>query len=202
MTALPLPPESLDRLLSIEEYAALGEIEHGRYELQEGRLLMSPSPRPDHMIATVELAFQLKAQLPAGLRLVPDVDLDLELAAPGKPGWSRRPDLVIVTGREVERVRQEGGLLRASQTLVVVAVVSPGSERTDHVIKREDYADAGIPRYWIIDLDAPVTLLDCQLAGEFGYQDPGSRAGKFETTVVLDDESNFPVRIDLDELLA
>ncbi|MGH3611494.1 MAG: Uma2 family endonuclease [Pseudonocardia sp.] len=32
-------------------------------------------------------------------------------------------------------------------------VLSPGSHRTDHVAKRADYADAGIPHYWIVDLD-------------------------------------------------
>ena len=44
--------------------------------------------------------------------------------------------------------------------------------------------------------------VDCRLAAEFGYQDPGSCAGTFSTTVVLDEESSFPVRLDLDELLA
>jgi Uma2 family endonuclease len=34
---------------------------------------------------------------------------------------------------------QEGNL--------VVEIVSPGSHRTDHVIKRGEYADAGIPHY-------------------------------------------------------
>ena len=53
--------------------------------------------------------------------------------------------------------------------------MSPGSHRTDHVIKRGEYADAGIPHYWIVDLDNPVTLIDCHPAAEFGYQDPGPR---------------------------
>jgi hypothetical protein len=108
---------------------------------------------------------------------------------------------VIVSTAEFERVEDEGGILRASEILVVVEVVSPGSYRTDHVIKRNDYADAEIPRYWIIDLDPPISLIDCQLAGDFGYQDPGACAGTFETTVVLSDDSSFPVRIDLAGLL-
>jgi len=56
---------------------------------------------------------------------------------------------------------RDGGLLRAGDVLVVVEIVSAGSRRLDHVVKRGEYADAGIGHYWIIDLDGPVTLLDC-----------------------------------------
>jgi Putative restriction endonuclease len=61
-------------------------------------------------------------------------------------------------------VDRDGGLLRASDVLVVVEIASPGSQRLDHVVKRHEYADAGIGHYWIVDLDEPVTLLDCHLA--------------------------------------
>ena len=73
-------------------------------------------------------------------------------------------------------------MIRAAEVLVVVEIVSPGSRRTDHVAKRSEYADAGIPHYWIVDLDEPVSLLDCHLAEGFGYQDGGSIAGVFTTT--------------------
>ena len=199
VTALPQPP---GHLLSIEEYSALGEDEHGRYELQEGRLLVSPSPSMDHMIVIARLVVQLDGQLPRGLQVVPDVDVDLQLAPPDQPGWSRRPDLLIVADAAAERVRSEGGLARASEVLVAVEVVSPGSKRTDHVIKRGEYADAGIPRYWIVDLDDPFTLIDCQLAGGLGYQDAGATAGTFATEVTdASGAVRFPVRLDLDRLL-
>ena len=72
--------------------------------------------------------------------------------------------------------------------------MSPGSRRTDHVAKRADYADAGIPHYWIVDLDEPVSLIACHLAGELGYVDGGAATGVFTTT------EPFPVRLDLDAL--
>ncbi|MGH4024962.1 MAG: hypothetical protein ACRDRV_10290 [Pseudonocardiaceae bacterium] len=59
----------------------------------------------------------------------------------------------------------------------MVEIVSAGSRRMDHVIKRGEYADAAIPHYWIIDIDRPVPLLACHLAGEFGYQDSGAAVG-------------------------
>jgi len=91
-------------------------------------------------------------------------------------------------------VASEGGLLRASEVVLVVEIASPGSRRTDNVIKRAEYADAGIPHYWILDLDPPVSLLDCHLAEDFGYQDGGGCTGVFETT------EPFSVRVQLGRL--
>jgi hypothetical protein len=109
------------------------------------------------------------------------VDLDLQLAPIDEPGTSRRPDLVVVTEAEFNRVEVEGGLLRAVATTLVVEIISSGSRRTDTVIKRGEYADAGIAHYWIIDLARPTSLLAAQLAGEFGYQDSGEVTGTFRT---------------------
>ena len=189
MTALPQP-----HLFTIDEYAQLGETEFGYTELLEGRLLMSPSPVAAHNFASGRLLLQLTPQLPDDLEIIQDIDIDLELVAPGQPGFSRRPDLVIVRSGARHRQEKEGGLLRASEVLVVVEIVSPSSRRTDNVVKRGEYADAGIPYYWIIDLDRPVSLVACHQAGEFGYYDSGAVTGKFSTT------DPIPLSLSLDQL--
>ena len=86
-------------------------------------------------------------------------------------------------------------MIRASDVLVVVELVSPSSRRTDHVIKRGEYADAGIAHYWIVDLAEPVSLLACHLAGEFGYVDGAAATGTVTTTT-----TPFAVEIDLSAL--
>jgi Uma2 family endonuclease len=189
-----LPETSLRSLLTVDDYARLGEDDRQRWELQEGSLVMSPSPTARHMAAMLELAVQLRRQLPVDLRLVPDVDLDLQLAAPDQPGWSRRPDLVVVEAAAFARATREGGLLRADETRLVVEIISPGARRMDLQIKRAEYADAGIPHYWIVDLEPPTTLTGCHLAGEFGYRDDGQASGLFTTS------EPFPVRVDLTAL--
>jgi Uma2 family endonuclease len=78
--------------------------------------------------------------------------------------------------------------------VVVVEFVFPGSRRTDHVTKRGEYADAGIPHYWIVDLTDPISLLACHLAGEFGYADDGGATHTFRAS------TPFPVQLDLDGL--
>jgi Uma2 family endonuclease len=191
MTEMTQPP---GRLLTVAEYAVLGEDDRSRWELQEGNLIMSPSPSPDHMIAGAELYVQLREQLPAHLCAVPDVDLNLELVPEREPGTARRPDLVVVERRELDRVRSDGGLLRARSVQLVVEIVSPGSRRMDRVVKRGEYAEAGIPNYWIVDLESPVSLIVCHLAGAFGYRDSGETTGTFES------DAPSQLRIDLDRL--
>lgn len=186
-----LPPA---HLLTAAEYAQLGETEWGYTELMEGRILVSPSPSAKHNIAALALAMQLVPQLPVTVRVIQDVDIDLELVPADQPGVVRRPDLVLVDDKAVDRVDRDGGLLRAGDVLVVVEIVSPGSRRLDHVTKRHEYADAGIPHYWIIDFDRPVSLLAHHLAEGFGYADPGTVTGVFATT------SPFPIQLQLDRL--
>lgn len=191
MTVVPYRP---GRQLTVDEYTRLDEDELVRYELQEGSLVVSPRPTTRHIVVLGQLFLQLSPKLPADLRALQEADLDLELAPPSDPGFVRCPDLVVVRREAVDRTYREGGLLRASEALLVVEIVSPGSKRTDQVIKRGEYADAGIPHYWIIDPAEPVSLIDCHLAEGFGYQDPGAVTGGFTTT------EPFAVRLLLDQL--
>jgi Uma2 family endonuclease len=188
VTAIPQRP---GRLLAVEQYATLGEDERGRFELQEGSLVVSPSPRPYHAKAMGQLFLQLTRQMPDHLDVLIGIDVDLELVPASQPGFVRRPDLVIADKAAPDRAEADGRLIRASEVLVVIEIVSSGSRRLDNVIKRGEYADAGIPHYWIVDIEPPVSLLPCHLTGEFGYVDDGAVAGAFSGT------DPFPVSLDL-----
>lgn len=191
MTLQPVAPP---HPLTVVEYLAIGEIEPGYSELVEGRLVMCASPMFDHQEFLFELHAQVKSQLPPDLVVAQDLDLDLQFVPAAGPGTVRRPDLVVGTREAKLRLRREGGVLRASEVVLVAEVVSPSSVRTDHVVKRGEYADAGIPHYWIVDLDDPVSLIACHLAGDFGYRDGGAVTGTFTAT------APFAVEIDLDSL--
>jgi Uma2 family endonuclease len=192
MTALPEHPGPM---LTIADFAALPEDGRHRWELQEGALVMSPSPTARHMQAAGWLLMQLHPQVWPSLRAIIDVDIDLGLVPPDRPGHARRPDLIVVEAGTMGRAEDEGRLIRADEVRLVVEIVSPGSVRMDNVIKRGEYADAGIGHYWIIDLDPPVTLLACHLAGELGYVDDGAITGTHKAT------DPFTAAIQLDELL-
>lgn len=190
MTALP----QTWHLLTVAEYLALGEDEDCRRELQEGNVVMSPSPSMQHMSVSGELYRQVAAQLPSDLRVIPDVDIDLQLGVSGGGATVRRPDLVVVTRSEFDRVLKAGGILQAAGVRAIVEIVSPGSRRTDHVMKRHEYAEAGIATYWIIDPTTPVSLLALSLIDDSGYREQGEFTGSFETF------QPCALKIDLDQL--
>jgi Uma2 family endonuclease len=192
VTVTALPPA---HLLTIDEYAALGEDEHGRTELMEGNLVMSPNPTPDHQVALRELLLQLHSQIPPHYELLPDTDVNLELVTADQPGTARRPDVSVVRRSARQRVRADGGFVRAVEVLIALEIISPGSRRIDRMVKRAEYADAGIPYYWIVDiLETPVSLVACRLDAGSGYRDQPAVRGIFTT------DDPFPVRIDLDQI--
>jgi Uma2 family endonuclease len=190
MTALPFQL----RPMTAAEYAALPHDADERYELQEGMRVMSPRPIPIHQDCLNLLWGQLRPQLPQH-KVLQEVDVDLQLVPADQPGTVRVPDLVVVTRKAFDRVGREGGLLRASEVLLAVEVFSPGSFRRDTRIKRDEYADAGIGHYWMVDLDDGPSLTACHLGGDLGYVDDRVARGRFTTT------DPFPVEIDLDALV-
>lgn len=155
---------------------------------------MSPRPAMPHVFALAELEAALRAHRPSGWYVLPEPEVDLCLVGPGQPGTARVPDLAVVDEGALRRVRREGGLVRAAEVSLVVEIMSPSSRRIDQVLKRAEYAEAGIPHYWIVDLTPPVSIVMCHLAGDFGYQDPGAMAGRVSVT------EPFEIQLDLDDL--
>jgi Uma2 family endonuclease len=183
---VPVVPVSA---LTVAQYAALGEVGHA--ELVEGRLVLSPTALVDHNFACGNLIMQLAGQLPADLQVTYAVDVDLELAPPDGPGFVRRPDVVVF---QRSAHRREGGLLRAAEVVLAVEVMSSNSRYTDRRVKRLDYAEAGIPFYWIIDLDEPISLTSLRLTEERGYQEAPAETGVHEA------DEPFPLKIQMDQL--
>ena len=69
---------------------------------------------------------------------------------------------------------------------LVVEVLSDGSVRTDTIMKPVEYAEVGIPHYWIVDLRPPVTLTTYRLIGQ-DYENFGEHTGT--STLDLDGTS-------------
>lgn len=168
--------------MSLDDWRALGEDTSGRSELQEGVLIVSPSPRKLHQTAGLKLAMLLAAHMPDGLELVPDFDVIVEA---GFPPTVRRPDLIIVPVTAPDEVT-------ADRVLLIVEILSPGTRRQDLVTKRSEYADAGIPHYWIVDLDGGPSIEVLRL-------EDGAYAGDV-VTGVLETAVPFAVRVDIGEL--
>lgn len=80
------------------------------------------------------------------------------------PPTARKPDVVL------HRSIPDTAQLPAGHVLVAAELLSPWSGRRDRVHKMSDYADAGIPHYWLVSLDkvGAVTIERHALAGGAG----------------------------------
>lgn len=135
-------------LVTLEQWDALELDEARRWELVEGGIVMTLRPRPRHQVVSANLRQLIRAALPASLVVLQEVEITVEAHF---PPTVRDPDLVVVNRDVVER---NPSRVDASDVVVVIEIVSPGSRRTDLVTKTYEYAKAGIRHYWIVDLDA------------------------------------------------
>jgi len=121
-----------------------------RYEVVDGELLVTPAPNAPHQRAVTELVVMLHQYAIAegvGEALLSPADIELD------PHGMVQPDVFVqgfVEGRPA-RAWNAGAPL-----LLVAEVLSPGTARADRTTKRRRYQRAGIPEYWILDLDARV----------------------------------------------
>lgn len=121
-----------------------------RYELIGGELLVTPAPRGSHQLVVVELVVLLYEYLgrePVGTVVMSPADLELQR------GTITQPDVFVVPAT----TRPAGDQLEWSDVtslLLAVEVLSPSSERTDRVGKRDFYMDANVAEYWVVDVDA------------------------------------------------
>lgn len=122
--------------MTLDEWTALPEDNTYRYELQEGVPLVSPRPSPQHQQAAYRLARQFDDQLPAGW----DFHLDVEVVV-----RAEHPPIVRVSDLVVAKLGAADAGLAASDVLLAVQLISPGSRNVDLHLKPFEYADAGIP---------------------------------------------------------
>lgn len=178
-----------DHLLSFDEWEQLPEYERFKVEVVEGVLAVSPRPKPLHQMAVHNLVGTLNAQLPRDRIAVAEVDVVIDR----EPLTVRAPDVVVIT---LGLATKNEPRLEAPDLHLAVEILSDGSRRTDRVTKFAEYAEAGIPRYWLIDLISPISLTAFTLVDDAYEVD-----GEFTSTADLRVDGS-PVTIDLDALTA
>ena len=136
-----------DRVWTREEVLALPD-DGNRYELVDGMLLVSPSPKNRHQ-RVVRALFRLVdpyvERHAIGETLFAPADLDL------RSSQFVQPDLFVLP---LDAGRSRGGVAAAGIPMLVAEVLSPSSVEHDRVAKRQLYQKAGVATYWIVDLDA------------------------------------------------
>lgn len=147
--------------ISLDDVAAMAAAdEHHRYELsREGVLSIMPPATPEHALIVSRLVHWFYSHGFGPEEVTADCGIDV--------GGGRQPDLTVWTKGKPPRPARStyAGI---DGLLVAIEVVSPDSETTDRIIKKAEYAAAGVPRYWIVERDKGNTVLMYELRGT-GY---------------------------------
>ena len=154
------------------DYLHLTRLTNRLVELTDGRIEVLPMPTMSHQLIVQFLSNLLMA-------FVVIRRLGRVLFAPFRirmrDGKFREPDVVFMRAEHASRMGEEYW----DGADLVMEVISEGGADRDLNVKRLDYAEAGIPEYWIVDpRQSRITVLrlaDGQYAvdGEYG---PGAKA--------------------------
>lgn len=136
-----------------------GRSDATRYELLDGVVLVTPSPRPRHQVVVVELIGRLLGLMPAHWRLLPG-PVDVDLFGDGETVLI--PDLLIADRAQLTEKDHAG------PPVLVVEVLSPTTWHRDLGEKMAAYARAGVRHYWVLAPDVP-SITIYQLEGDDEY---------------------------------
>ena len=161
MTELrPLDANPLPIKLRVEDYHVLAEAgalaSYGRTELIDGVVYeMSPQHRP-HGFVKDELAYRLRRTLEA---MNSPLHVATEQSVVIPPNSEPEPDIILTS-----EPRGHGGIPVASVALLVE--IADTTREFDLLAKAPLYAGAGIPEYWVADVNARVIHQMWAPAGE------------------------------------
>ena len=119
-----------------------------RYEVVAGELLVTPAPSFSHQEAVARLLRSLTDYVEhthVGHAAISPADLTPE------PGALVQPDVFVVALVAGRRPRDWRDI---EHLLLAVEILSPTTARADRTVKRRLYQRAGVPEYWIVDLEA------------------------------------------------
>jgi Uma2 family endonuclease len=143
-------PESL--LLTEAQYDELPDQVRRSIEVIDNHVVFLHSGSIEHSRAGRRLADLLERARPDDPCMAVSTEIDMHYAKrrrdeEGNLFSFRRPDVIL------HRCLDRGSKLTTRDVLLVVEIVSPGSERTDHVQKVAEYAREQIPVYLVVTLD-------------------------------------------------
>ncbi|WP_030058769.1 Uma2 family endonuclease [Streptomyces novaecaesareae] len=188
MTAEMIAPEWMHRQITSEQYDSWTDEQCAGIEIVDGMVVVSPSASKRHNRLARFLANALDEA--GGAEWNADTDFDVRLQ--DVPLNNRRPDVVVYRADTIDE-----SPTRPGHVLLLVEVVSPGSETTDRVVKLDQYAKAGIPFYWRVEQAAdrvPIVHTYVLDAAQGSY-----RAGELFTGLVKA-VVPYPVVVDLSGL--
>ena len=136
--------------ITVEIWRNLPEEFSRQVEVVNGQVVRAEKPSRAHQAAATRMAAMLDAAAQAYMERNPgtcmDTSSDFDVMLWEVPAATiRSPDAALF-----DCAPNDVRPLPASLVKVVVEVVSPGSRKADKLDKMAEYADAGIPFYWLV----------------------------------------------------
>lgn len=145
--AMPAAERRRWTLREVRDLIAANPLVTPRYELVDGELIVTPSPRPVHQIAVRELMLALHGYLRrehVGEVLGSPSDVELE------PESTVQPDVYVMAPEEFARIRREPIVRKLLLAIEVLSTASAGGDRGSKRLLYQRH----VSEYWIVDLDA------------------------------------------------
>ncbi|MDQ6522750.1 Uma2 family endonuclease [Nocardioides sp. LHD-245] len=160
-------------MLTREDLDAMPD-DGNRYELIEGEIVMSPSPRPRHQLVSTELLVRLYAACPDHLR-VSQAPFDVVLGE----HEILVPDILVVDPSKLDERGMNG------PPALVVEVLSPSMRRRDLGQKKRIYERSGVAAYWVVDVEGDEIALTAWELRDGRYEAVAAIAGDEEWTATV-----------------
>ena len=141
--------------VTLEMYADIPEDLSRTIEVVDGMVVHCESPSENHQgvqQALVNAVGEAARKLDGRKGTCHRVRGDLDVLLTEVPFRFRRPDVVMYRCLPEDRRGRWHGKPYALDVLIAVEIVSAGSRSADTTAKRIEYAEAGIPSYWIVQL--------------------------------------------------
>lgn len=131
--------------LSFEEFQKLPEREGAIYELDEGELLMEPSPALRHNLIRQRIAVKLIEFAKSKHLGVVAEEMDFRLAK----DVVRNPDVAFIANEHLRNIDIDRSPVEGAPALAV-EVISPGNSAEDIAKKTQQYLRGGSQTVWIV----------------------------------------------------
>lgn len=170
--ATPIPPRKRFTRDDVRQMTDAGIFVGQRYELVDGDLIDKMRQKPPHACAVHRL-LSLLAKLFGPERIL--VQAPVEVAPPDQPYNEPEPDIAVLIELPSDYpIRHPRG-----DEVMLIVEVSDTTLRHDLTRKRNLYARAGVPEYWVLDINGRRLMVHRHLAG-----------GRYSQTAILADSES------------
>ena len=149
------------KMLTYDDYVRFTPSESGNYELHDGQIIYTPSPKPKHQKLSMRLSSQLFSHVDRhqlGEILTAPMDVVFN------PNDTFQPDILFLSN---DRLPLIGNAKIEGAPDLVVEILSASNTPKEMGYKKVIYELSGVKEYWVINLEKEILTQYENVEGEF-----------------------------------